>query len=167
MDVSQADNFVKIWWNLPFSNPKPDLHNINAHTKFGENPLMFTQVIIRKRKMDGRMDVRQTDGQTDGLTHGIPTWNHNTPPLLCVKCRYLIVRWWWRFGVLHPYQHYMSYPDNVKVIMIGSLQWSTVQSWAEFCLQTWNLWSEVRSTNHLDTSKKKVRKNCRSRSDCS
>ena len=64
MGVSQADNAVKILQNLPISNPKPDLHNINAHTKFGENPLMFTQVIIRKRKTDG-----QTDGRTyDGLT---------------------------------------------------------------------------------------------------
>ena len=44
----------------------PDPHNINAHTRFGENPLMFTQVIIRKRKTDGRM----YDGQTDGQTHG-------------------------------------------------------------------------------------------------
>ena len=51
MGVSTADNSVKNWRNLPISNPKPDLHNINAHTKFGENPLMFTQVIIRKRKM--------------------------------------------------------------------------------------------------------------------
>ena len=40
------------------SNPKPDLHNIYAHTKFCVNPLMFTQVIIRKQK---------TDGWTDGL----------------------------------------------------------------------------------------------------
>ena len=52
----------------PISNPKPDLHNINAYTKFGENPLMFTQVIIRKRKTDGRTYDRRTDGQTDGLT---------------------------------------------------------------------------------------------------
>ena len=32
----------------PISNPKPDLNNINAHTKFGENRLIFTQVIIRR-----------------------------------------------------------------------------------------------------------------------
>ena len=62
MGVSLADNSVKIWQNLPISNPKPDLHNINAHTKFGENPLMFTQVIIWKLNMDGWMDVRVTDG---------------------------------------------------------------------------------------------------------
>ena len=62
--VSRADNSVKNGRNLPISNPKPDLHNINAHTKFGENPLMFTQVIIWKRKMDGCT----TDGQTDGRT---------------------------------------------------------------------------------------------------
>ena len=52
---------------MPISNPKPDLHNINAHTKFGENPLMFTQVIIRKRKTDGQADIRRTDRQTDEL----------------------------------------------------------------------------------------------------
>ena len=78
MSLSRADNSLKIWRNLPISNPKPDLHNINAHTKFGENPLMFTQVIIRKQK-NGWTDVRRTDGRT----HGRPTWNHNTPPLLC------------------------------------------------------------------------------------
>ena len=50
MGVSWADNIVKIWQNLPISNPKPDLHNINAHTKFDVNPLRLTQVIIRKRK---------------------------------------------------------------------------------------------------------------------
>ena len=52
MGVSQADNSVKILRNLPISNPKPDRHNINVHTKFGENPLMFIQVIIQKRNMD-------------------------------------------------------------------------------------------------------------------
>ena len=70
MGVSRADNSVKNWRNLPISNPKPDLHNINAHTKFGENPLMFTQVNIRKQKtdgctMDGRTDGRRTDRRTD------------------------------------------------------------------------------------------------------
>ena len=57
MGVSPTDNSVKIWWNLPISNPKPELHSINAHTKFGENPLMFTEIIIRKRKY-GRVSGR-------------------------------------------------------------------------------------------------------------
>ena len=35
---------------LTISNPNQDLHNINAHTKFGENQLTFTQIIIRKQK---------------------------------------------------------------------------------------------------------------------
>ena len=56
MGVSRADNS-----KLPISYPKPDLHNSNAHTKFGVNPLMFTQVIIRKRNTD----VRRTDGHTN------------------------------------------------------------------------------------------------------
>ena len=34
------------------SNPKADLHNINAHIKFGENPLRFTQVIFLKDNTD-------------------------------------------------------------------------------------------------------------------
>ena len=42
-----ADNSVRNWWNLPISNPKPGLHNINAHTEFGENPLIFTQIIVQ------------------------------------------------------------------------------------------------------------------------
>ena len=43
MGMSWADNSIKNWGNLPISNPKPDLHNINAHSKFGENPLIFTR----------------------------------------------------------------------------------------------------------------------------
>ena len=44
MGVSQADNSIKIGRNLPISNPKPDLLNVNAFSKFGENPLLFSQV---------------------------------------------------------------------------------------------------------------------------
>ena len=66
MGVSRAGNSIRIWQNLPISNPKPDLHNINAHTKFGENPLMFTQVIIQKRKTDGQTD-RHTDDQHETI----------------------------------------------------------------------------------------------------
>ena len=50
MGVSRADNSVKIWRNLPISNPKSDLLNVNAYSKFDENPLLFTEVITRKRK---------------------------------------------------------------------------------------------------------------------
>ena len=51
-DVLQADNCQKLkkFAHLPISNPKPDLFNINIHTKFYENPLTFTLVIVRKRK---------------------------------------------------------------------------------------------------------------------
>ena len=55
--VSRADNSVKIWRNLPISNPKKDLINVNAYSKFGENPLLFTQVIVQKRKY-GRVSGR-------------------------------------------------------------------------------------------------------------
>ena len=59
--MSRADKSVKIWRSLPISNPKQDLHNIKARTKFGENPFMFTQVIIWKLNMDGRTTVGWTD----------------------------------------------------------------------------------------------------------
>ena len=63
--MSQADNSVKIWRNLPISNPKPDLYNINAHTKFGENPLMFTLSYQPETKygrtMDGLTDTRTSN----------------------------------------------------------------------------------------------------------
>ena len=52
-----ADNSVNISQNLPISNPKPDLLNVNAYTKFGENPLLFTQAFVQKRKY-GRVSGR-------------------------------------------------------------------------------------------------------------
>ena len=70
-DVSWTDNS---WQNLPVSNTEPDLHSINAHTKLGENPWRFTQVMVGKRKYewvydrhkDGWMD-RRTDTQTANM----------------------------------------------------------------------------------------------------
>ena len=45
-DVLWAENSVKNGQNLPNSNPLPDIRNSYAHTKLGENPLIFTQVTI-------------------------------------------------------------------------------------------------------------------------
>ena len=67
MGVSQADNSVKIGQNLPIRNSKPDLYKINAYTKFGENPLMFSQVLRKQTKENTttkkktRTDVRLND----------------------------------------------------------------------------------------------------------
>ena len=44
---------------MPIDNLIPDLYN-NADTEFGENPLIFTQVIVQKQKY-GQTDVRQMD----------------------------------------------------------------------------------------------------------
>ena len=46
---------------MPINNPKKDLHNINAHTKIREIPLMFTQVITRKRETDERTDTQTSN----------------------------------------------------------------------------------------------------------
>ena len=53
------DNTVKNELNLPISNQKLDLHYINAHTKFGENPLIVAKVTIWKQKC--KRPARQTD----------------------------------------------------------------------------------------------------------
>ena len=55
--VSRADTSVKIRRNLPISYPEPGLLNVNAYSKFGGNPLLFTQVIVRKQKY-GRVSGR-------------------------------------------------------------------------------------------------------------
>ena len=73
-DVWRAE-LSKIDENLPISNPKLDLHNINTYTKFGENPLAFTQVLKFGWTLKIQMDI-----QTDRQTHGCLTWNHNIPP---------------------------------------------------------------------------------------
>ena len=57
MDVSWTDNSVKIWQILPISNPKPDLHNINAHTKFGK----IHWCLLKLSSGNENMDVSQAD----------------------------------------------------------------------------------------------------------
>ena len=88
MGVSRADNRQKLT-KFAHKQSQTNLHNINAHTKFSENPLMFTQVIIRKRKMDGQTDVRRTDGLADNQRETI------IPHHYCVAgykkaCRYCL-----------------------------------------------------------------------------
>ena len=72
----RAENYVKIFKKFAISNPKPDLHNINVHIKFGENPLTFTLKLSNaKENTDKGMDSRM-DGQTTNVIH-------KTLPLLC------------------------------------------------------------------------------------
>ena len=41
MGVSRADNSVNILRNLPISNPKPDLLNVNAYSKFDKSLVIY------------------------------------------------------------------------------------------------------------------------------
>ena len=51
--MSWGDNSFKNWQNVPNSNPEPDLHNSNAHYKFGENPLIYLlKLSTRKENID-------------------------------------------------------------------------------------------------------------------
>ena len=52
----QASNSVKNWQNLLISNPKPELHNINAHTKFGEIHWYLLKLSSGNENMDGKTD---------------------------------------------------------------------------------------------------------------
>ena len=67
MDVSWTDNSVKNWQNLPINNPKPELRNINAHIKFGENPLNLLKLSSGNKNTDGWTYDRQMDSQSDTL----------------------------------------------------------------------------------------------------
>ena len=61
-DVWQADNSFKKSLNLPITSPKPDLYNTITHTKFCENPLIFTCYRLEtKIWMDRRMDTRMSN----------------------------------------------------------------------------------------------------------
>ena len=69
MGVSRTDNSVKIWQKLPISNLQPDLHNINAYTKFGENPSIDVYSGYYPETKT------RTDGWTDGHTEDTRTSN--------------------------------------------------------------------------------------------
>ena len=56
----------------PLAIPNQISTIINAHTKFGENPLMFTQAIIPKQNTDRRMYGRM-DGGTDSRMFNVVT----------------------------------------------------------------------------------------------
>ena len=137
MGVSRADNSIKVWHNLTISNPKPDLHNINAYTMFGENPLMFTQVITWKRKLDGQMDghmniqretiisrhyrvalYKNTDNKK-----ACKITQHAKSQVLCLTKTILML-------ILCPFQHYLSHIDMMgdNERLCGKKHW-TVTSW--------------------------------------
>ena len=42
-----AHEYVKNWWKLPISDPKTDLNNIDAHSKFAENSSCRPETDIR------------------------------------------------------------------------------------------------------------------------
>ena len=69
MGVSRADNSVKIWWNWPISNPKPDIYNINTHTKIDENPLVYSS--YHPETKNGRKDGWTYDGRIDTRTSNV------------------------------------------------------------------------------------------------
>ena len=89
---------VKNWWNCYMSKAKSDLHNFNALTKCCKNPLIFTQIIARKRKF-GRTDGRRTGERT----HGRTTRNHNTPHYRVAGSVKLNKRMFWNFAVRKLY----------------------------------------------------------------
>ena len=52
-----------VWWADNYTTdeiPEPDQYNTNAHTRFGENPLIFTQVIVWKRNTNGLTTYERT-----------------------------------------------------------------------------------------------------------
>ena len=48
----------KNWQNLPIRNPTPDLHKINAHTKFGENLVIVNFHEVMWARWDLALDLQ-------------------------------------------------------------------------------------------------------------
>ena len=89
ISVSRADNSVKIWRNLPINNPKPDLLNVNAYSKFGENPMLFTQVIVGKWKYGhlGQITLSKIDEICPlAIPNQISTISIHIPSLVKIHC---------------------------------------------------------------------------------
>ena len=79
---------------MPICNPKPDLHNVNAHTKFGENPLTFTHYHPEmKIKMCGGHTTLLKIDETCPLEipNQIPTISMHTPSLVKIHWCLLII----------------------------------------------------------------------------
>ena len=55
---------VEIELICPNNNPKPDLYNINTHTKFVENPFIFTQVSPETKKQNKKTTTTTTTKKT-------------------------------------------------------------------------------------------------------
>ena len=90
------DNTATIKWRAHSSVKNNPLaitdyfHNINAHTKFGENPLIFTHVTLLTPKYgqtdDRQMDLKKVDGWKN---RWMDTWMTN------VKQEYSATIMWW------------------------------------------------------------------------
>ena len=68
-------NTAENWWNLPNNNPKSDLYNINAHTKFGNFDIYTGYHPEMKIQMARCMKDRRMDWSTDSETI-IPHYYH-------------------------------------------------------------------------------------------
>ena len=68
--LSCCDNSVKNWRNLLINNPRSDLYNINAYTKFRKKKK-------KKKKKKNIYSIYRPETKY-GRTHVRPTCNHNT-----------------------------------------------------------------------------------------
>ena len=69
MGVSRADNSLKIWGNLPISNPKPDLSTLSMHIP---SLVKIHWCLLKlssgnEKRMDGRRKDRHMDVQRDTI----------------------------------------------------------------------------------------------------
>ena len=144
--MSRADNSLKIWWNFPINNSKPDLHNINAHTKFGENPLMFSQVIIQKWKTDGQTYKWRTDRHMD------------------VQCEIIIPRHYLVAG----YKNYSVSKRQAKIWVKVTLKFEQVSVFTCWCVLKLLVWvaNNVESDQMLHSAASDLDLHCLLRTVC-
>ena len=130
---------IKNWRNLPISYPKPDLYNINAHPKFGEKPLIFTQVIVWKQKY-WRVTGRQLYQNLTKFAHSL--------------CTYQV---WWKSIQIYPSYHL----EMKNQLCCGQI---IVKNWRNLPIsnpkpvpqyqcthQVWRKYTDIYSSYHLQT----------------
>ena len=81
----QANLTIPNWRNLPISNPKADLHNIYAQTKFHENPLILSY--------HPEMKIRYVSWAGNSLKNCRKLPMSNPKPDIHYQCTYQI---WWK-----------------------------------------------------------------------
>ena len=114
------------------SNPKADLHNINAHIKFRENPLRFTRYCFESkiRMYCGQITVKNGGICLLAMPKQMSTKSMHTPSLVKIHWHSLVIVWKWKYrwmDVRKTNGHTDSQHDTI--IIPATIVWQGINKW--------------------------------------